>query len=749
MERNLRFKIPIRLTDDKSKESNCILTICGMLCGTDIKILKSRDANDALIPKEVINLTPHPIFEARTETFFIRNTSMIPQLVKLDVDKVFVELSKKDITVPPFETKSLMVTMKDLKTKENKFSVRLVTEFKNHLYPFVIQGITPPVYFVNSFLQFEPVLIGSSKTMETVLCYNALTDPNESYEYEYTLGNPKIISSKVEELKAGEEATGYWNYADVNLKLPLKIYPKEALLQHGDKIKLQVTAGPGIPSIEELQELLQETQEAKKNKKDVVDTTEKANALQRMKLENFKNTKLQCVIPCIIKRYPSAKVQLQRLLSGVIEEDERFNEVEQVLDLGILMPIAKPDFTFLDEKEKEKVKHTVNVLFGQVIVGTTATKSVPIKVLTECNLRFNLLNGVDDVSCVFGLEQSKISTNMNELTFTCKTLVSGTYEAQFEISALKSKSIVNVSVMAVVPKLTVDKTILAFPETLIGEQNVGVFTVSNPCDFEMKAHISTSSEAFTVVGETNVPAKSSQEVSVVFKPMHATDDHSSLLKISYFGQAEEVNVELNGRAYETTIALLGLDKPKKGMLRGKSIEFNIVEDYLGPPAVDPTSTTSTNGSGKRINSAQEHVEPSRNIYKSYRFASYTVSSGQDLLLTNLKPQAKAENVGKKQSTSLGFTIEPFEGSFFFDEQSGRTVIAEDTVKNYHLLEPMSGNIEMGSTKKISFRSDDSNDGAVEKVSFFRIVLQGGYRVVEPKGIISGDEPTIYLLKVTE
>lgn len=82
---------------------------------------------------------------------------------------------------------------------------------------------------------------------------------------------------------------------------------------------------------------------------------------------------------------------------------------------------------------------------------------------------------------------------------------------------------------------------------------------------------------------------------------------------------------------------------------------------------------------------------------------------------------------------------------------GRHVLTEEVGKVFHVIDPMNGVLENGQLKKLSVKKVEGveADAGEERATFFRIVLTGGYKVVEPKRVVFVEEPTIYILKVID
>lgn len=779
------FVLPVSFRNDSTGEQ-WITELKGTICSFEY-VLKRGDVAVPRYNTIHMHLQPHPVFENKIEKFTLYNPSIIAQDFKISVDGSNAKLSDSVIRLEKFETMTFKLTMSNLKPEENRVVINVKSTFLNHSFPFSILGVSPAVYFTNSFLSFAPITLLSSKEITTKICFNTHTDPEEDFEYEYTFDAPKIISSKIEEVTDRENK---WSYLDVS-KCPLKVYPNQALLQTSDMITLKILANPTFTqvgpakdvklsssqmdindaqAIEAKKNKLKETKppakvEVKGGKKEIIEPVivpiveskiDKQMQLLHSKLDSFKNTELNCVIVCHVKRYPSEKLLLKRLLDVITTADSKMEEVEESIQLHVTVPIIRPDYYFLEDKDSSK-RAPFKIDFGRVIFGEVTTKSIPFKVISLCMLE--AITTSQHETSIFSFP------NLNTLDLLSENLIVECHpkcvEAREESYIFKSEftsTFISFTAESFTPKICVSSNMLTYPDTLVGEQSSQMVSLSNPGEYPIIVKlkiVNSDAHTFAIASEIVIQPLINQDVIILFKPQSFMLGTNSGLSIKYTGQQDDHFVNFTCRGCETTVSVTGFDNTKQiARLKSSSIEFNIIDNYMNfeREEVDGKEVGTDVKSSLNDNRTQQGSLTNINTIeksKSYRYAMYTYP-GSDFCITNLKPIAKIENIPKKLTTNLNYTIELFDGTFYIDS-FGHHVITERVAKVFHTIELTSGVLEIGQSKKFSVKKNESviADLDEERASFYKITLTGGFRVVEPKRVVAAEEPSIYILKVVD
>ncbi|KAJ3027532.1 hypothetical protein HK097_006145, partial [Rhizophlyctis rosea] len=442
---------------------------------------------------------------------------------------------------------------------------------------------------------------------------------------------------------------------------------------------------------------------------------------------NVKPRSVQFLVPCTLRKVISEKTKLLALTEGaVLPESE---PVTQTIHLLVTATLVPRSFTL-----------STNLLnFSAVPVGKHTTKTLIIKNRTPNTItpKSHGLNPYGPFTLLHPIRTIPPNTSQTlAITFTPST--ESTSMCLFTLSDAATTTRVQLLGQGVVPTVDVLTDELNMGDVLVNEPTSKPFSIKNHSPFPITFKISLLSppgslpnwsgiSPFSVSEwEGTIPASTSSEIQVKFAPDRESDNFFDFVKVDVWGLGREILVPVFGRCWDTTTMVGGYDRPPKGLVINAvsfppKFELEYLHElitgggdegdlsgFLGD--VEEGKVKGLEGVGELLN---------RTTRCDFRFVTHSCEwvrdkdggwgvDVRDLVVGNMKVGSggAAGGAGKEgakgKSPVAEFLVEPFEGSFVFDEGLGRfRVVGKQvvTAESFRFfVEPMKGTLEVGASK---------------------------------------------------
>ncbi|KAJ3393608.1 hypothetical protein HDU92_007647 [Lobulomyces angularis] len=512
--------------------------------------------------------------------------------------------------------------------------------------------------------------------------------------------------------------------------------------------------------------------------------------------DNYVDTTLTIIVPCLTKKRDNKFTRKNNFLKQVNSKFEAENQNEseemknenlsldtQMIFLKILAPIVRPNFIveawsdFLPLKATSATENLSNSLpknedevpnpiedclfqltsgkldFDRVPIGKSLVQTIKIRNTTdkEIQITSTLLNPQGP----FYLAKALRSIKPNQFFVVKVSFEPTKIGANLSMMQLKSDGsqiTIKLNGEGVIPSIIVEpvEKRLTFSDIVVGESSTNTFKIHNPCHFPIKYSFSFKEKdnsicdsedfepCFKVFPTECVLAPGiRQEVSVTFDPKNESDLFHTILDINFWGKSEDHTIDIFGRAWETSTALLGYDNLPLSMdpqyivdgqndlelpssqdiaaLISKS-KTSIGNEHKSKLSLDKSvdSAELLNSNGKdRVKAIDTRFVTLKCSWKKLNKDSDTINQPwtvdfKELQVANLKTTQKLENTGKgTKAIAAQYTIERIKSKFEYVEETGHFVVkAEDnaTTAGYLFeIEPTAGTIEFGTSKTLNIR----------------------------------------------
>lgn len=632
---------------------------------------------------------------------------------------------------------------------------------------------------------------------------------NQPYHYSKTLPIPVEISPKTGFVKIHEK---YPIDIKISPKLDLEEV-KRAIITRLEKLKTNERAYN--QACDEAQKREVEKKEkgiiaskekkgaaAKKKENKPIEQVEEVALLPPVKeldppinyFEDFQDTTITILVPCFIRIEKSENDRMALLLGAVPDEAEEEVQVPLIC-LKLIVPITSPSFVIVSLENRHPLKNSFDVQeeqtdditsllkqakvdFGQVPIGQKLIQIVKLRntLTSPITLHSNILNPQGPFYLVKALRQIP-PLQAYDLKLSFEPAKPGKLKTQYTIYTEETQVLLELAGEGVSPMMQlklkidmdeVDGDTIRFGDVPIGELNEKTFVLRNPCHFPILCGFQVSTKSYKISPEeVIIQPYAKQDISVTFCPYSEDDCINDNVQLKYWGQSEIQGLRLLGRGWETTSAVVGYDDPIP-VIADDIKEIEVAEEVLDTETEEPKIDESRQRSASTVSRKSEVKSSLKYVTVACDWSKHEEAEevfwsvlAKEIGIANLKVTTKDKKIGGKQPP-VSFTIEKINNlEFDIDPESGKLQVREkevneeDTSLPHFEMEPMSGTVEVGSTKPITIKCVvgaaqiekkevpnkkkqvcvvNTSSGrekvkeATQVVGYFRVALKGGFNL---------------------
>ncbi|KAJ3325356.1 hypothetical protein HDV06_004215 [Boothiomyces sp. JEL0866] len=451
----------------------------------------------------------------------------------------------------------------------------------------------------------------------------------------------------------------------------------------------------------------------------------------QIKLFSTKSPVIHWLIPCTLKTVKTDEQQLNALLSSTQKLDNEIRECK--IYIKVTTPICTSTFELLEQTGTK-------CDFGYNAVGRKAVRSIIFKNISgsEIQLKMKGLHPNGPFTLIKAIRPAKPDEKI-VVKFSFKPKEAYRYAQNLEFYHQNTSIAVKLVGEAIIPKIQIEPGMqIDMGDVCVGDNTSQTVKISNNSEialttvFTFVSYIQPlsvgslnfdkhSAFSYNLPNRVTIPAKSSYDLLVKFQPDREYDNYHDYLVILCKELEAPLKVKLAGRGWHVTSIVSGYE-PHPPTFKAYSwscypkLEYDLAFDRLTlgeekKEELQPELLWATNRRKAHFVTFSTRWEQyPGSVLSNYPSLDpnelYWRIASKEITLSNLKPQFKID-AGKKVG-SVEYTIEKFEGTFYYDPLIGDYALCNtkkpQTVGVSFTAEPSKGTIDIGSTKTIKIDS---------------------------------------------